>query len=99
MNRSRDGARASAASIRSTEKYSVVRISTPDRHEPKWGVFVLCDVSMMRTRRVRARQSRSEMSTRAVTRLPRWASRLEEILRADGSGKTHRDGASGPHDA
>src|SRR5258708_35626549 len=74
MNRSRSASVGLPGSMRNTLKYAATRMSTQDRHEPRCGVLVLCEVSMMRARISRATSRRRSMLTRA------GASRLVDIV-------------------
>src|SRR3954471_3383228 len=58
MKRSRSGLAGAVGSMWRTLKYAATRISTHDRHEPRCGVFVRCEFSMMRARISRASFSR-----------------------------------------
>src|SRR5262245_27200224 len=66
MKRSRRGLRGSSVSSRSVWKYAATRMSTQDRHDPRCGVCVLWEFSMMRARISRASRSSSGTGSAAA---------------------------------
>src|SRR5947207_1932326 len=74
MKRSRSASVGLPGSMRNALKYAATRMSTQDRQDPRCGVLVLCEVSMMRARISRATSCRRSMLKRA------GASRLVDIV-------------------